>query len=27
MVIAAAVSLGIGPLVFGKVKRSFYEYI
>jgi ABC-type polysaccharide/polyol phosphate export permease len=27
MVIAAAVSLGIGLLVFGRVKRSFYEYI
>jgi ABC-type polysaccharide/polyol phosphate export permease len=27
MVIAAAVTLGIGLLVFGKLKRSFYEYI
>jgi len=27
MVIAAAVALGIGLLVFGKLKRSFYEYI
>ena len=27
MVIAAAVALGIGLLVFGRLKRSFYEYI
>jgi ABC-type polysaccharide/polyol phosphate export permease len=27
MVIAAAVALGIGLLVFARVKRSFYEYI
>ena len=27
MVIAAAVALGLGLLVFGRVKRSFYEYI
>jgi lipopolysaccharide transport system permease protein len=27
MVIAAAVSLGVGLLVFKKLKRSFYEYI
>jgi ABC-type polysaccharide/polyol phosphate export permease len=27
MVIAAAVMLGVGLLVFGKLKRSFYEYI
>jgi ABC-type polysaccharide/polyol phosphate export permease len=27
MVIASAVSLGIGLIVFGKLKRRFYEYI
>ena len=27
MVIAAAVALGAGLLIFGKLKRSFYEYI
>jgi len=27
MMIAAAVALGVGLLVFGKLKRSFYEYI
>jgi homopolymeric O-antigen transport system permease protein len=27
MVIAAAVALGVGWLVFGKLKRGFYEYI
>jgi ABC-type polysaccharide/polyol phosphate export permease len=27
MLIAAAVALGIGLIVFGKLKRSFYEYI
>ena len=27
MVIAAAVSLGVGLLLFGRLKRSFYEYI
>jgi ABC-type polysaccharide/polyol phosphate export permease len=27
MVIAAAVALGIGLMVFGRLKRSFYEYI
>jgi len=27
MLIAAAVALGAGILVFGKLKRSFYEYI
>jgi len=27
MVIAAAVALGIGLVVFGRLKRSFYEYI
>jgi ABC-type polysaccharide/polyol phosphate export permease len=27
MVIAAAVALGVGLLVFGRLKRSFYEYI
>jgi ABC-type polysaccharide/polyol phosphate export permease len=27
MVIAAAVALGLGLLVFGKLKRRFYEYI
>jgi ABC-type polysaccharide/polyol phosphate export permease len=27
MVIAAAVALGVGLVVFGRLKRSFYEYI
>jgi len=27
MVLAAAVSLGLGLLVFGRLKRRFYEYI
>ena len=27
MVIAAAVALGVGLLVFGSLKRRFYEYI
>jgi ABC-type polysaccharide/polyol phosphate export permease len=27
MVIAAAMALAIGLLVFGRLKRSFYEYI
>ncbi|MCU1339397.1 MAG: type transporter [Bryobacterales bacterium] len=27
MVIAAAVALGVGLLLFGRLKRSFYEYI
>ena len=27
MVIAAAVAMGIGLVVFGKLKRGFYEYI
>jgi ABC-type polysaccharide/polyol phosphate export permease len=27
MVIAAALALGVGLVVFGRLKRSFYEYI
>jgi ABC-type polysaccharide/polyol phosphate export permease len=27
MVIAASLALAVGLLVFGKLKRSFYEYI
>jgi len=27
MTIAAAVALGLGLIVFGRLKRSFYEYI